>query len=88
MKNFVAAVAVALAVPFAAVAAPQAAAPDHGVVVAMAVPRAVVAVPQTTAVSMTASPKASTGGDVVYGGANNTNIVYGSADNNAPVYGQ
>jgi hypothetical protein len=88
MKNFVAAVAVALAIPFAAVAAPQTTAPHQGVAVAIAVPHAALAVPQTASVSTPASPHASANGDVVYGGADNTDVVYGGADNTSVVYGQ
>jgi hypothetical protein len=88
MKNFVAAVAVTLAVPFAAVAAPQTTAPHQGVAVALAVPHAAVVAPQAAPVSTTASPNASANGDVVYGGADNTAVVYGGADNTDVVYGQ
>jgi len=89
MKNFVAAVAVALAVPFSAVAAPQTTAPQptaphNGVTVAM-----VATTPKIIAASTTASPSApSVSGDIVHGGTDETNIVYGGASDTDIVYGQ
>ena len=89
MKNFVTAVAITLAVPFVAVAAPltttpQTPAPHNGTDVAM-----LVAAPKTIAASATASSNTSSAkGDTVYGGANNTNVVYGGATNTDIVYGQ